>query len=82
MSAAAGQNLVAGKLGRGCGHLPLFLVQVLRGEDLGGRTCLDKKASALGGQNREKQSSWTWGSSPTVWKHYANPTQLGNWWAV
>ncbi len=30
------ENLVAGKLGYGCRHLPLFFVEVFRGEDLGG----------------------------------------------
>ncbi len=47
-----GQDLVAGKLGRGGRDLALLFVQVLRSEDLGWAAGLKQKASALGGHNR------------------------------
>ena len=46
-----GKNLVPGELGGGRGDLPLFFAQIFRGKDFGGGACLDKKASALGGDH-------------------------------
>ena len=71
------ENLVAGKLGCGGCHLQLFFVEVFRGEDLGGRAGVDKKAAALGGDDR-RNGCRRHGISPTVWKHYANPEQASN----
>ena len=50
-----GQNLLAGKLGRGGGNLPLLFVQVLRGEDLGGRAGLNKETAA---GRRQREGNW------------------------
>ncbi len=68
------QNFVAGKLGHRRRHLSLFFVQVLRGEDFRGRAGLDKKASALGGNDgrnccrRHLGSLQLYGNITLIWK--------------
>jgi len=54
-----GQNLVAGKLRRSRGNLPLFLVQILRGKNFVGSAGFKQEAAARCRQRSEKRKSWS-----------------------